>query len=174
MIDVMTSSHFYGDNTGAYIELQRIATHLKDFGFNVVREKIETIPYHPAAPTTSDKNPTMPENCYFESHISVYCDTNSAGNHTKEKLSELAKKHGAHISRNFLKKAVDGRMINMITLRDYKSPYGLFKNDLGALKESLSRDGFQFEKEIVEFSIYDTKVSHDFKWTNALKQTELV
>ncbi len=50
--DMMTSSVFMGDNRKAFLELKRISNCLAENGFKVIREKIETIPWHPAAPTT--------------------------------------------------------------------------------------------------------------------------
>ena len=54
--DVMTSSKFFGDNRTAYEESERIVRELKDMGYKVVRNKIETVPWHPAAPQNSDPN----------------------------------------------------------------------------------------------------------------------
>ena len=54
----------------------------------------------------------------------------------------------------------------MVTMRAYVGTYESFKRELGLLKRGLNAMGFTYEKEIVEFSIYDTKVSHDFKWLN--------
>jgi len=67
MKDVMTSSKHFGNNKTAYDECKRISNALREYGYIVVREKIETVPWYPASPKeTSDK---MPEDCYFESHI---------------------------------------------------------------------------------------------------------
>jgi hypothetical protein len=66
----MTSSKHFGDNRSSYEECERIANHLTKFGFKVVRKKIETVPYHPAAPTITTGEP-ITNGCYFESHIGV-------------------------------------------------------------------------------------------------------
>jgi NTP pyrophosphatase (non-canonical NTP hydrolase) len=68
--DVMTSSKFFGDNRTAYEESERIVKELKDMGYKVVRNKIESVPWHPAAPVISTGN-EIPNGCYFESHIGV-------------------------------------------------------------------------------------------------------
>ena len=56
--DHMTSSKHFGDNKSAYLESQRIFEELEKFGFDVVRTKIETVPWHPTAfansPTSSE------------------------------------------------------------------------------------------------------------------------
>jgi len=157
--DVMTSSKFYGDNRSVFEEVQRISYGLEYSGFKVVRKKIETVPWHPGAPVNS--NDEMPKNCYFEAHIGCIISLEE-----KEKLSTLAKNQGAHISRNAFKKIEDGKFVNMITLRNYKCTKGQFDIDVTNLTRSLGSHGFLFEKVITEFCIYDTKVSHDYLWTN--------
>jgi len=157
--DMMTSSTIMGDNRKAFEELKRISNELTETGFKVIREKIETIPWHPAAPSEKHQNPTMPPHCYFESHLNVLC--------TQEKLKDLetiAMIHGARMSSNVFKKFEDGSFTIMVTLRDYKDQFESFKICLEDLKTSLANDDFQVEKEIVEFSVYDTKVSHDSEW----------
>jgi len=84
MKDLMTSSTFMGNNREAYEEMKRITHSLRQGGWEVVREKIETIPWHPAAPSQKHENPVMPPNCYFESHLNCLC--------TEEKL-EILKNH---------------------------------------------------------------------------------
>jgi len=98
-IDVMTSSIHYGDNKSAYENMKNVTTGLINRGYTVIREKIETFPFHPAAPTAKDANPTMPKDCYFESHISVTIKKSD-----KDGLVHLASEHDAHLSRNFFKK----------------------------------------------------------------------
>ncbi len=161
-IDVMTSSVFYGDNRGAYEETNRISNELKNAGYEVIRKKIETVPFHPAAPSNKTAQQKMPEGCYFESHLSVIISNDPRN----ELLMDIARNHNAHLSRNFFKKITEGKYIKMVTLRKYEGTYELFRHDLDLLKRDLTSYLFEFEKEIVEFSIYDTKVSHDFKWLN--------
>jgi len=163
--DVMTSSVVYSDNIGAYNEVKRISDGLRYAGYLIVREKIETIPVHPAAPRSSDKNPKMPDSCYFESHLSI-----KIGDDEKKYLQDITEKHGAHLSRNFFKKINIHEYIIMTTLRSYEDTYEKFLERLKAFKAALINGGFNPEKEIVEFSIYDTKISHDFIWLNKLEQ----
>lgn len=159
MLDIMTSSHYFGDNTGSYEDMKRISNHMTECGYTVVREKIETVPFHPAAPSDDHKNPTMPKDCYFESHLAVIVTDES-----KIQLKEISDRNKSHLSRNFFKKIDDGKYIIMVTLRKYDGTYEKFKGALEFLKTDIADAGFICEKEIVEFSIFDTKVSHDFKW----------
>jgi len=157
MKDVMTSSNHIGNNTTAYEECERISNVLLKNGFNVIRSKIETVPWHPAAPTVDGDK--MPKNCYFEAHVGCIINLDE-----KEILNNIAKNHNAHLSRNFFKKLEDGKNINMITLRYYEGTYNNFMNELEKLKDSLKLNNIEYEKVITEFSIYDTKVSHDYLW----------
>lgn len=157
MKDVMTSSHHIGDNASAYAECKRISKDLERNGFLVVREKIETVPWHPAAP--QDCPDKMPKDCYFEAHIGCIITPEQ-----KDELSQIAEELGCHLSRNFFKKHKDGRFVNMLTIRAYSLYYASFEEDVEYVKEVLRKNDIDFEKVITEFSIYDTKVSHDFLW----------
>lgn len=156
MHDVMTSSHFFGTNTGAYHECLRIESFLLKNGFKVVRKKIETVPWHPAAPVG---DADMPKDCYFEAHIGCIINEEQ-----KPRLQELAEINNAHLSRNYFKKLDNGMFVNMLTLRWYDCNYEKVKHDVQRTKLHLTRNGMEYEKVIVEFCLYDTKVSHDFKW----------
>lgn len=69
MQDVMTSSVHIGTNSSAATAANRLAGELMLVGFDVVRIKVETVPWHPAAPTLLGD--LMPTDCYFESHVAV-------------------------------------------------------------------------------------------------------
>ena len=133
-----------------------------------IREKIETFPFHPAAPRLKQKNPKMPEGCYFESHISVILHQDE-----KEFLKEIAENNKGHLSRNFFKKIDEHRYVNMITIREYQGTFEGFKQKVENMKNQLNEFGFKYEKEIVEFAIYDTKVSHDYKWLNQQEENTI-
>jgi len=164
MKDVMTSSKHIGNNASAYIECERIVNDLKNQEFKVVRSKIETVPWHPAAPT--EEGDVMPNDCYFEAHIGCIITREEKG-----ELEYIAETHAAHISRNFFKKLEGDKYVNMITLRKYEGTYYQFCHDLTALTNALYEEKIEFDKVITEFSIYDTKVSHDFLW---LEKKEVV
>ena len=164
MQDVMTSSTFYGDNGSVIGEVGRIERMLKAANFNVVRSKVETVPWHPASPSMF--NDDMPGNCYFEAHIGCVIKPEQ-----KELLTDIALGHNCHISKNFFKKMEDGFVVNMITLRSYEDYCEKFEARVAKLKEALELNHIQFEKVIIEFAIYDTKVSHDFLWTEEVEET---
>jgi hypothetical protein len=158
MVDVMTSSKHFGTNASAYEEAMRIKNALTRAGYDVVRVKVETVPWHPAAPVGDQP---MPANCYFESHIPiVLCE-----DHLDDLRNHVAKLHEPflHLSRNVYKRNLDGTVVQMLTLRFNFGNYVGFKKHLDAIVNTL-RDYWETGKVITEFSIYDTKVSHDATW----------
>jgi len=161
--DVMTSSVYFGNNRGAYEEMKRISNGLSDAGFDVAREKIETVPWHPAAPRLNifHIDEEMPPNCYFETHINV-----KSSDKRQMELEGICKAHGAHLSRNVFKRYGNDTYTIMITLRSYSESFQAFEERSRRLQESLRVSRFKMEKVITEFSIYDTKISHDAEWLN--------
>lgn len=157
--DVMTSSNYIGSNTGAYNETKRISEGLKNIGFDVVREKIETVPWHPSAPSNKDSNSDMPKNCYFETHFNIICNDKR-----KDFLKIIAEKWDCHLSRNVFKKIDDENYNIMVTYRSYNAVYEEFKNKVDFIKKIFIEYNYDVDKVILEFAIYDTKISHDFNW----------
>ncbi|QDJ96430.1 hypothetical protein Xoosp13_244 [Xanthomonas phage Xoo-sp13] len=155
--DVMTSSTLVGTNKTVIDEVDRITVELEDRGYRVVRQKIETVPWHPHSSTErSDDN-------YFEAHIPV-----TVPDGKEESLYYLCKRHpGSHLSRNALKKHNNGTVIFMITIRHNDCDYETFLARLGRLKGELAESGYEFgAKDIVEWAIYDNNVNHDSTWTS--------
>lgn len=73
----------------------------------------------------------------------------------------------AKLSKNFFKRAdQSGKFVNMLTYRSTSCGSQLFKEEVEMMKQLLQDNNFSFEKVEVEFSIYDTNVTHDAKWIN--------
>jgi NTP pyrophosphatase (non-canonical NTP hydrolase) len=171
--DVMTSSKHFGDNRSAYEEANRITNKLTSFGYKVVRKKIETVPWHPAAPTFNTGEP-IPNGCYFESHIGVTItpDEKELLQKFVEGLNSGCTEAGrielggtCKLSQNFFKKSKDGsKFVNMLTYRDNMTCKEDFEHAVDAIKWSLNECDFEFEKVEVEYALYDTNVNHDSKW----------
>ena len=170
--DVMTSSKHFGDNRSAYEESERICKELQLSGFKVLRNKIESVPWHPAAPVNSTGK-EIPNGCYFESHIGVVImpDEKRALNYlvnflNSEDGDEILDLSGTvKLSQNFFKKSKDGsKFVNMITYRSNRCGSTEFKSEVDGLKRILTKKGFEFEKVEVEYAVYDTNVTHDAKW----------
>ena len=165
--DVMTSSKHFGDNRTAYEESKRICRELELHGFKVLRNKIESVPWHPAAPVMSTGK-EIPNGCYFESHIGVtiYPDQKDELNNFVKSLTSLIDLSGsAKLSQNFFKKSKDGsKFVNMLTYRSNMCGSPKFKLEVEGIKHLLQEEGFEFEKVEVEYAVYDTNVTHDAKW----------
>ncbi len=168
--DVMTSSKHFGDNRSAYEESERIARELSKLGYRVVRKKIETVPWHSAAPVVDGVIP-IPNDCYFESHIGVVItpeqkeNLNNFVDFLNDTFEHSESGGVAKMSQNFFKKSNDGsKFINMITYRNNLCGYDTFKEEVEMIKYSLVSNGFEFEKVEVEYAIYDTNVSRDNAW----------
>jgi NTP pyrophosphatase (non-canonical NTP hydrolase) len=168
--DVMTSSKHFGDNRTAYEESKRICRELELQGFKVLRNKIESVPWHPAAPVISTGK-EIPNGCYFESHLGVVIkpeEKESLNKFVKYTLtdSHLIELSGtAKLSQNFFKKSKDGSaFVNMLTYRSNMCGSPKFKLEVEGIKHLLQEEGFEFEKVEVEYAVYDTNVTHDAKW----------
>lgn len=162
MRDCMTSSVIIGDNNQAQIGLIRIANSLKNMGYKVTRQKIETVPWHPAAPSIVDTKEVIESNQnYFESHLRIVT--------TAEKrpvLQTIAKESGAHLSRNYFKRLSESEFIIMMTLREYKTVSEAFQDRVTSLHSKLERMGFIVDKVEIEYAIYDSNMDHDKIWIN--------
>jgi len=169
--DVMTSSKHFGDNRTAYEESERIANELKSKGYHVVRNKIESVPWHPSAPVISTGK-EIPNGCYFESHIGIVIkpEEKRALNYLVEKLNEDKEEMfylsgTIKLSQNFFKKSKDGsKFVNMLTYRSNMCGSPKFKLEVESIKHILDERGFDYEKVEVEYAVYDTNVTHDAKW----------
>ena len=168
--DMMTSSVAMTDNVGAYTEMVRVRDYIISQGFNVVREKIETVPWHPAAPF--DDYTEINDNRYFESHISIIVNATE-----RERLIEYCGLllPDLHLSKNIFKKLNDTDFIQMATLRSSNTVYSrdirtfvTFDAYLTSIIEDLSSVSFLREgailKKVVEYAIYDTNIAHDISW----------
>jgi hypothetical protein len=164
--DVMTSSTLMGNNNQAISEMERITKGLENAHLSVVRKKIETVPWHPAAPSESDSTPEMPKDCYFESHIAVIVDDPS----TRREIDTYCHANKLHASRNAFKRYEDGSYKLMLTYRAYDGTQEKFKavlsgfaSDLSLIKDQQG-EPLTIDKVITEFSLFDSKISHDQAW----------
>jgi NTP pyrophosphatase (non-canonical NTP hydrolase) len=165
--EVMTSCKFIGDNLTAYKKLCETADALVQDGFSIIRKKIETVPWHPAAPSM-DGHRDM-RNKYFESHIEIMCSDTYLSN-INEKLLDGSSWGDHHISINTSKKMeADGRRPILITIREYDTIYEKFRASTRLLYDSLVSLGSIYgwdsvQKPVIEFSLYDTNITHDDSW----------
>jgi NTP pyrophosphatase (non-canonical NTP hydrolase) len=167
--DVMTSSKHFGDNRSAYEESERICRELRSRGYKVVRNKIESVPWHPAAPVISNGK-EIPNGCYFESHIGVIIkndEKRSLNYFVNEFLSDsdnVELSGTVKLSQNFFKKSCDGKFVNMLTYRSNMCGRIKFQLEVDTIKALLDKYCYDYEKVEVEYAVYDTNVTHDAKW----------
>lgn len=119
---------------------------VKDFqqrGFNVIREKIETVPWHPMANGTN----------YFESHLAYHTSLPET----------LAKNLHLHKSRNLMKTKTG--TVQMYTLRKHSLNAHSFKEHVDHTVDVI-RQHTQLEpdKIIIEYALYDSNEKLDHKW----------
>jgi NTP pyrophosphatase (non-canonical NTP hydrolase) len=166
--DVMTSSVIMSDNKGAYEEMRRISNRLNSHGFNVIRDKIETVPWHPAAPLVyADVNP----NRYFECHINIVVNDNERENLIN--WNSLFHVEG-HFSKNVFKRINDEDFVQMLTLRSSTitrqnvttAPEFIkyIEEVLDTLNNKLNLRKGAVLKHTIEYAIYDTNIAHDTSW----------
>lgn len=157
--EVMTSSKFYGTNSEVYNEICRIKNLLITNGFNVVREKIETVFWHPSAPSLVSGNKKMHKNGYFECHIELFLNPEQERlifNHSFSSKVVVSKNN---------KKQSDTGSVVMLTLRNYSCYLEEFKLEVKkVVSEIEALNLLIIEKPLIEFSLYDTNVSHDKQW----------
>lgn len=162
MLDAQTSSVFTGTNRTVLDEVERINDGLRAAGFNPVRSKVETVPWHPAAPSELNQS-DMPKDCYFEAHIPIV-----VSEERQSALVDFMKNRRTHLSRNAFKKRDGGTSVIMGTLRNHSGTREQFERDLAQEVDAINKDGWLTEPYVTEFSIYDTKVHHDSSWLTSV------
>jgi hypothetical protein len=105
----------------------------------------------------------MPTHCYFESHMGLIINPDTFYEIDQGRLAYAVDGFSVHISSNIFKKRVDGTEVIMLTYRSTNN-FESFKIIFDSLLARLTEAGFAYEKPIMEFSVYDTKVSHDANW----------
>jgi hypothetical protein len=157
--DVMTSSKVTGTDLDAVSGMRLVSDHLSFKGFNVVREKIETVPWHPKALVHDENSGTG----YFETHIPVLVrEDNVKG------FARLARFFSLHPSRNPFKKASNGYVVQMATLRKYNCSIDQFKRELDWAFDCIFKYGYSLYKEPeIEYALLDSNVTHDSDWIHS-------
>jgi hypothetical protein len=165
--DLQTSSIVKGDWSHVCNELTRIRQGFEKAGITVIREKVETSPSHPDVPRAEQRKAAlMPLGCYFETHIPIVLQYTDDHVYRYDELLALAKRYGAHLSRNAFKYDAADKIF-MITLRDYSMTYEAFEWLKYKLEDELFANDFQDNLNsgaTIEFVVYDSNVSHDDQW----------
>ena len=153
--DQMTSSKFFGSYEEVQVEVQRIHRGLEFYGYQVIRTKIETVPWHPDAMISSE--PRLNKK-YLEAHLGIRCDLNRI-----KELQTITDAYGIHMSRNVFKN-FGKYFVIMATLRDSNCSPEEFNDDVQDIVRTLQEHDFELEKVQQEFVIFDSNVTHDDLW----------
>jgi NTP pyrophosphatase (non-canonical NTP hydrolase) len=156
--DMMTSSHYKGTTKGALEYSSDLVSKLIAKGYKVLREKIETVPWHPASKVAHLKD----SHKYFEAHVAFQPLVGQAC------LDFCRSDYQVRFSRNVMKKG--DKNVQMGTLRR--------SSDIGidAFAEILNRliidvrDLYgeePVEKPVIEYALFDDNQTHDKKWITA-------
>ncbi len=159
--DMMTSSVVQGDDATAFVEMERIAQALQAQGFEVVRRKMEVVPWHPLAPS-EENGLAFGAGQYFESHLEVRIVHEEAAT----RLRTLAREAQAHLSKNAFKELEDGTYTQMLTLRHYTGTRESFERARDQLAGLLRAEAFEVGKVVTEFALFDSNVHHDHEWVS--------
>lgn len=140
-LDILTKYNFeHNDLTDPYDIMSDIADELF-VHFNVVRQKIETVPWHPEAPTNKN-GLTLKYNQYFEAHFEV---TNPVYD------NDFIRNVGCYISLNGSKRLATYRMTEG-TVEDFEEKVRRYEQI------------FKIENQVKEFCLYDSNPSYDAEW----------
>lgn len=151
--DVMTSSKFAGSTKQVVDHTKNLANRLRGMGFTVLREKIETVPWHPAAQIK-----ILHPSAYFEAHFAF--DTKYPN-----LLRRFCKDHNIHLSRNTMKTGGDSVMMGTYRVDAQATTSEEFQADVRNLRAYADREGHQIVKTPqTEYSLFDTNEKHDGKW----------
>jgi len=129
---------------------------LRNAGFEILREKIETVPWHPGAPRENGSVEDMPKDNYFEAHFSYDI--------SKDNSLNLLVNSGYNLAISTLKSKGDTNRV-LITTRSSDNTYEKFKELVNHQKHYIWRlIGQEPRAELHEYAIFDTNVSHDIGW----------
>lgn len=143
---VITSDSFEEAN----VEIDRMIAKFQEYGYTIMRKKVETTPEHEQFfhhPVTMNFQP------YYEWHGKVEVD------HV-DQVRKWCAKYGGHLSRNSLNP--NGR-IRFVTVREYESKEKFYER-VHKIHEVLKANKIEFLKEQYELCIYDSKVELDSGW----------
>lgn len=148
--ELMTASKIIGNNSSSYAELTRVKEILQSKGFKPSREKIETVPWHPAA----SKSNMADGDAYFECHFNLIVPSPDK----KEEFLSLCKELGIVLSVNNNKNLCGTRYLATIRHKNK----GWVEHVVSESKSTLRL--YNPHDFMMEYALYDTDVSHDSSW----------
>jgi len=144
---VMTSSKHTGDDFKPTLDL--ITSQLRDFGYEVLRKKIEILP-------EENKHDDF---IYYESHMRLKLPKGF----NRGLLLEFCRIHDFHLSKNLFK-SCEGFDYQMMTYRDNSIDYEEFVKRIEHMKTVLRLHRIEFDKVEIEECIFDSNIFIDKNW----------
>jgi len=146
---VMTSFKVKADEYKT--SLNKLVIQLIDFGYHVVREKVEMEP-------GDEKHP---DHIYYESHLRLRLPNGFDLTNHKVFFNSC----NFHLSKNVFKRT-DTHFYQMLTYRTNVLNLSSFKIIVEAMKQSLASIDIECDKTEIEECIYDTNETIDASWLN--------
>ncbi|MFE4516114.1 hypothetical protein ACFRMQ_18190 [Kitasatospora sp. NPDC056783] len=147
----------------------RTAERLARAGFAVLRAKIEATPWAQGVPVSDEDAVPHGSGRYFEHHVKLLLPgggsaTGPAAPARLAALTELAVRHGAHLSRNPRRVREDGRREWFVTQRCRLVGLDTAGRRLEALLGELAADGHEVVSAEREFVVVDSDEALDAGW----------
>lgn len=163
---LQSSAYVDGGLDDAVARCHAQAQHLRDLGFNVIREKIEALADNIGVPKTRVEAHRAPDDLYFEFHISVGGPEDRAlddGDRAfLEDLSrELSQRFATRVPLSWNAFKAAQRFLNV---RTYQLGYEASMEIVEAIVQRSSARGLVVKKTIREFIVYDTNKDVDRGW----------
>lgn len=155
----MLTRRTVGDLASATAAAMRAAEELSRVGVQVVRTKLEVASDHADAPKT-DADASAAFERYFEHHVKLLLAMNSDTTF----LARLAMSHGAHLSRNALRRRDDGCVERFVTQRCRGVGRTVASARLEALTSAILDAGFTAIEIEAEYVVVDSDHSLDAGW----------
>lgn len=155
-VEKITRSTIIGTDDDAHEERRRVSALLTVGGIRVVREKIETAPWHAAVPRYP--MPRCAPLTYFEGHATAKIPDELPREKSRELILEAALVNGLYVSQS------DNHPFRAIFTARALSNLEDFAKVFGEATMRVDRGGLKIVSKRVEFVLFDSKPSHDIGW----------
>jgi hypothetical protein len=156
----MLTRHDRGEFSAELQKAFELSRSLEADGFQVLRVKIEASPDSRGVPQADTEAGNQSTGQYFEHHIKLLLGKDEE----MLRLTELASRHAAHLSRNALRLRGDGLTERFITQRCAGVGRQEARRRLEALLHAISVAGHTVLKIEEEYVVYDNHLSLDAGW----------
>jgi hypothetical protein len=159
-VQPMTCSRILGSFSKAMLESTRLRDVIEQAGFEVTRVKLEAAPWNAGVPTSDAEAKLSPSGNYFEHHTKLKLLKTA----NLKLLEMLCETNNAHLSRNAFKVYEDGTQERLITQRHYGLGFSSASIRFTAFLEVLKSYGFNVQKTVSEYCVYDSNLELDAGW----------